>query len=58
MFYNDFGDFLTNPPSFASKSVFQKIVFFSVLDFPEASELQIGQGQRAWFRIFETNTMG
>jgi hypothetical protein len=58
MFYNDFGDFLNNPPSFGSNSVFQKNVFFSVLDFPGASGLQKGQGQRAWFRIFETDAMG
>jgi hypothetical protein len=58
MFYNDFEDFLNNPPSFGSNSVFQKNVLFSVLDFPGASGLQIGQAQRARFRIFETNTMG
>ena len=34
MFYNDFGDFLNNPPSFGSNSVFQKTSFFSVSDFP------------------------
>ena len=58
MFYNDFGDFLNNPPSFGSNSVFQKPSFFSVLDFPGASGLQKGQGQRARFRIFEANAMG
>jgi hypothetical protein len=58
MFYNDFGDFLNNPPSFGSNSVFQKNVFFRVFDFPRASGLQKGQGKRAQFRIFEMNTMG
>jgi hypothetical protein len=58
MFYNDFGDFLNNPPSFGSNFVFQKNIFFRVLDFPGASGLQKGQGQRARFRIFETNVMG
>ena len=58
MFYNDFGDFLNNPPSFGSNSVFQKSCLFSVLDFPGASGLQKGQGQRARFRIFEANAMG
>jgi hypothetical protein len=58
MFYNDFGDFLNNPPSFGSNSVFQKNIFFSVLDFLGASGLQKGQGQRARFRIFDTNAIG
>jgi hypothetical protein len=58
MFYNNFGDFLKNPRSFGSNSVFQKNVFFSVLDFLRALGLQKGQGQRARFRIFETNAMG
>jgi hypothetical protein len=57
MFYKDFGDFLNNPPTFGSNFVFQKNVFFSVLDFPGASGLQKGQGQRERFRIFETNAM-
>jgi hypothetical protein len=47
MFYNDFRDFLKNPPSFGSNSIFQKNIFFRVLDFPGASGLQTGQGQRA-----------
>jgi hypothetical protein len=38
--------------------VFQKNIFFRVLDFPGASGLQKGQGQRARFRIFEMNIMG
>ena len=58
MFYNDFGDFLNNRPSFGSNSVFQKPSLFSVLDFPEALGLQKGKGQRARFRIFEANVMG
>jgi hypothetical protein len=55
MFNNDFEDFLNNPSSFGSNS---KNFFFRVLNFPGASELQKGQGQRAWFKIFETNAMG
>jgi hypothetical protein len=58
MFYNDFGDFLNNPPSFGSKSVFQINVFFRVLDFSGALGLQKGHGQRARFRIFKMNAMG
>jgi hypothetical protein len=58
MFYNDFRDFLNNPSSFGSNSVFQKNVFFRVLEFPGASGLQKGHGQRAQFRIFETNAIG
>jgi hypothetical protein len=58
MFYDDFRDFLNNPPSFGSNSVFQKNVFLRVLDFPGASGLQKGQGRRARFRIFEMNNMG
>jgi hypothetical protein len=58
MLYNDFGDFLNNPPSFGSNSIFQKNGIFSVLDFSGASGLQKGQGQRARFRIFKTNVMG
>jgi hypothetical protein len=42
MFYNDFGDFLNNPPSFGSNSVFLEKCLFSVLDFPGASGLQKG----------------
>jgi hypothetical protein len=48
MFYNDFGDFLNNPPSFGSNSVFQKNVFLVFWTFRE----------QARFRIFETNAMG
>jgi hypothetical protein len=58
MFYNDFGDFLNNPPSFGSNFIFQKNIFFRVLDFTGASGLQKGQGQIGWFRIFEINAMG
>ena len=58
MFYNDLGDFLNNPPSFGSNPVFPENILFSVSDFPGASGLQKGQGQRARFRIFETKTMG
>jgi hypothetical protein len=58
MFCNDFGDFLNNPPSFGSNFIFQKNIFFRVLDFTGASGLQKGQGQRGWFRIFEINAMG
>jgi hypothetical protein len=43
MVYNDFGDFLNNPPSFGSNSVFQKNVFLAFLDFPGASGLQKGK---------------
>jgi hypothetical protein len=58
MFYNDFKDFLNNPPSFGSNSVFQKNVFFRVLDFSGVSRLQKGQGQKLRFRIFEMKAMG
>jgi hypothetical protein len=47
IFYNDSGDFLNNPPSFGSNSSFLENVFFRVLDFPGASGIQKGQGQRA-----------
>ena len=35
MFYNDFGDFLNNPPSFGSNSVFQKTSFLVFRAFRE-----------------------
>jgi hypothetical protein len=46
MFYIDFGNFLNNPLSFGFNSLWQK-TFFSVFDFPEATGLEKGQGQRA-----------
>ena len=45
-------------PYFLELTLFSENVFFSVSDFPGASGLQKGQGQRARFRIFETNAMG
>jgi hypothetical protein len=38
MSYNDFGDFLNNPPSLGSNSVFQKNIFF--LEFWTFRELR------------------
>ena len=52
---NDFGDFLNNPLSFGSNSVWQKTPIFSVFDFPGATVLEKGQGQRPRFGNFETN---
>ena len=49
MFYNDFGDFLNNPPSFGSNSVFPENVFFRVSDFSGALGLQKGKGQREYY---------
>ena len=52
------GDNSQFPHLFGINPVFPENVFFSVSDFPGASGLQKGQGQRAQFRIFETNAMG
>ncbi len=41
---NDFGDFLNNPLSFGSNSVWQNTPLFSVFDFPGATGLEKGQG--------------
>ena len=55
---NDFGDFLNNPLSFGSNSVWQKTPSVSIFDFTGATGLQKGQGQRARFEIFETHLAG
>jgi hypothetical protein len=55
MFFDVFWDFLNNPLSFGYNSVWQKTPLFSVFDFPAATGLEKGQGQRPRFGIFETN---
>ena len=50
---NDFGDFLNNPLSFDSNSAWQKRPSVSIFDFPGATGLEKGQGQRPRFKNFE-----
>jgi hypothetical protein len=57
MFYIVFGDFLNNPLSFGSNSVWQKMPLLSVFGFLGAPGLGKGQGQGPLFGIFETNKM-
>lgn len=57
MFYIVFGDFLNNPLSSGFNSVWQKTPSVSIFDFPGATGLEKGQGQRPHFGILETNKM-
>ena len=57
MFYIVFGDFLNNPLSSGSNSVWQKTPSVSIFDFPGATGLEKGQGQGPRFGNFETNKM-
>ena len=45
MFYNDFGDFLNNPPSFGSNSVFQKTSFLVFRTFRELRDSKKGKAK-------------
>lgn len=57
MFYIVFRDFLNNPLSPGSNSVWQKTPLFSVFDFPGATGHKKEQGQGPHFGNFKTNKM-
>jgi hypothetical protein len=45
MFYNDFRDFINNPPSFGSNSIFQKNVFLEFWTFRELRDSKKGKAK-------------
>ena len=57
MFYIDFWGFTNDPLYLGYNSAGQENPVLCIFDFPGATGLEKGQGQRPRFVIFETNKM-